>query len=94
MGEERKNGVVNLTPSEQMQLQAENIKLKSQMQQATRLINQLQESLSIKRMDYLFKILEHSDKFSMELLGNVIAEIEETFKPIQQPEEAKEKTDE
>lgn len=82
--EENKRGVVNMTPEQQMQLQTENIRLKSSLNQAQKYINRLEENLSIKRMDYLFKIVEYAGMFSQDFVDVIINEIENTFKPAEQ----------
>lgn len=82
--EENKRGVVNMTPEQQMQLQTENIRLKSSLNQAQKYINRLEENLSIKRMDYLFKIVEYAGMFSQDFVDVIINEIENTFKPTEQ----------
>lgn len=44
-------------------------------------LGQLQEALTYKRIDYLFKMVENFDKFNDEIIAKVCLEIEEFMYP-------------
>lgn len=70
-------------------LQEQNKILQNQCQQMAKRIQELSEFAAFKRLDYLYKTVELSDKFSPEFVVTCTEEIESTITIT--PEEVKEK---
>lgn len=56
-----------------------NMQARNQVQHYANRCMALEEQLSYKRLDYLFKVVEHADAFGMEFVAKCAEEIEESI---------------
>lgn len=71
-------------------LKQEEAKLINQSRMMSEKIQSLYDALNYRRLDYLFKVVEHADKFNSEFVVTCVEEIEQTLtvpEPNEQSEE-------
>ena len=81
---EEQKKTVTIELSEYERLQAENVKLRVNMNNAMQQMQGMHDALVEKRIDFLFRVLENHIQFDEEFVGKCVKELQEVLMPVEE----------